>query len=190
MWRKNTGLLLVLTFTSALLSPNCATLTRQKTQAIPVTSVPAGARVIVNGVDQGATPIEIRLLRSTKVQVIRIESPGYDPAEIRPQRRISRNPIFGNILLGLACASAIPIIRASGFDTGEMGAFYLGIGLRTVGFAGLFEALDLSLKKGHEFQPRGLMLTLKRADGPPRVDTTIIDAGDFQRIKWIRVHKN
>jgi hypothetical protein len=186
--QKATCVLLMLTLLCVLLVPGCATLTRKRMQRIPVTSSPAGATVFVNDVEQGATPIEISLLRHINVQVIRIESPAYDPVEIRPQRRMATISILGNIMLGLACACAIPVIWSSGFDTGEMGAFYLGIGLRTAGFAGLFEVLDLSLKKGYEFRPTELIVTLKKAEGFPCVDTILVDADDFRNVKWIRVH--
>ena len=72
---------------SILLAPDCATITRRSKQRIPVTSDPMGATVIVNGVQQGVTPLEIRLARKEKGQVIRIESPGYNPIEIRRKER-------------------------------------------------------------------------------------------------------
>ena len=59
---------LLLTLTSTLISPNCATLTRRSAQRIPVTSSPIGAAVIVNGVEQGVTPIEIKLARKQKAR--------------------------------------------------------------------------------------------------------------------------
>ncbi len=93
--------IIFLTLTSVLLAPNCATLTRRRTQRIPVTSSPVGATVIVNGQQQGVTPLEIQMVRKKKGQVIRIESPGYNPVEIRPQRKMSVGPIIGNVLLGL-----------------------------------------------------------------------------------------
>jgi len=33
-------------------------------------------------------------------------------------------------------------------------------------------------------------VTLTKADGPPRVETILVNAEDFQNIKWIRVHRN
>jgi hypothetical protein len=188
MWKRNRVLLLFLTFASLLLSPRCATIIGKSTQRIPVTSSPAGAVIIVNGVEQGATPIEIRLLRKTKGQVIRIESPGYDPLEIRPERRMASISAVGNILLGLACA--FPIVRRSGIDTAEMGSFWLRIVLGTAGFAGLFEVLDLSSKKGYEFRPADIYVPLKKAEGTPRVDTMFIDADDLPNIRWIRIRKD
>ena len=108
MWKKNAALLLVLTLMSVLLAPNCATLTWKRTQRIPVTSSPVGATVSVNGMQEGTTPLEIRLVRREKGQVIRIEAPGYNPFEIRTQRNISFKTILGNIVLvaGMAAFSS------------------------------------------------------------------------------------
>ena len=63
MKQKANCVFLIMTLTSVLLAPNCATLTRNPNQRIPVTSSPAGATVIVNGVQQGVTPLELHLAR-------------------------------------------------------------------------------------------------------------------------------
>ena len=59
---------LFLTLMTILLSPNCATLTRKWTQGIPVTSSAAGATVSVNGIQRGATPVEIKLARRKRAK--------------------------------------------------------------------------------------------------------------------------
>jgi len=94
--RRASRFFLFLTLTSILLAPDCATITRRSTQKIPVTSSPAGAMVSVNGVPQGITPVEVKLTRTVKNQIVRIESPGYDAVEIRPKRRTAarRNLLF------------------------------------------------------------------------------------------------
>ncbi|MGZ5439786.1 MAG: PEGA domain-containing protein [Candidatus Aminicenantales bacterium] len=107
MWRKNTARLLILPLMSVLLVPGCATLTRKSAQRIPVTSVPVGATVIVNGVEQGVTPLVIWPDRKWKDQVIRIESPGYNSAEIKLKRSLSEGPIFGNFFIG-AMSGVLP----------------------------------------------------------------------------------
>ena len=58
------------------------------------------------------------------------------------------------------------------------------------GFARLFEFLDLNSKKGHEFRPMELSVTLTKVEGTLRVDTILVDAGDFRNLKWIRIHRN
>jgi len=72
MRRRNIALLLIATLTGVLFAPGCATIARRRSQRIPVTSFPTGAKVIVNGVERGATPLELNLSKSEKGRVIRI----------------------------------------------------------------------------------------------------------------------
>ena len=182
---------LILTLTSILLAPNCATLTRSSKQRIPVTSSPVGAAVFVNGVLQGVTPLEIRLARKEKGQVIRIESPGCNPVEIRPKRTVSGfYYFFPDLVLGIFCA--LPIIFASSVDHElDPGIGTAGVAiLSTAAFTGLFIAIDLVTKKAYDFEPTELIVTLKKTDGKPRVDTRIVDADRLSDIKWIRVRSD
>ena len=176
---------LFLTFTSVLLAPNCATLTRKRTQRIPVTSSPVGATVSVNGMQEGTTPLEIRLVRREKGQVIRIEAPGYNPFEIRTQRNISFQTILGNIVLGAGMAAFESGIDNMGF--GERKRVSI---LDIAGTAALFTIIDAISKKGHEFEPTDLTVTLTKADGSPRIETMCVDADDLRNIKWIRVRRD
>ena len=156
-----------------------------------MTSDPVGAAVIVNGVRQGVTPLEIRLARKDKGQVIRIESPGYNPFEIRPQRRISAGPIAGNFLLGLI-PGAVPAVFYSLEHDDEPGD-----GTRTVliwmlsaaAFGALFTTIDCA-GSGYELNPRDVTVTLSKADGTPRVDTMFLDPDELRNVKWIRVHRD
>jgi hypothetical protein len=190
MWKKNTARFLILPLTSLLLSPGCATLTRKKTQRFLVTSAPMGATVIVNGVEQGVTPLELRLGRKTKGQVIRIEYPGYDPLEIRPIGKMSGGPILRNFLLALIPGTVLAFWWAYTEEDEEMtGTGYLIWGLSTAAIGGIFTAID-SVGAGYELEPKELTVTLTKAVGTPRVDTLVIEAEDFKNIKWIRVHRD
>lgn len=175
--------LLFLTLTSVLLAPNCATLMWKRTQRIPVTSSPVGATVSVNGMQEGTTPLEIRLVRREKGQVIRIEAPGYNPFEIRTQRNISFKTILGNIVL---CAGMAAF--NSGMDMGFGENKRVSI-LDIASTAALFTIIDAISKKWYEFKPIDLTVTLTKADGPPRVDMMLVDADGFANIKWIRVRR-
>jgi hypothetical protein len=190
MWRKNAVLLLLLTLTSVLLSPGCATLTRESTQRIPVTSSPAVATVFVNGVNQGVTPREIRLGRKQKGQVIRIESPGYNPVEIRPEKKLSGGVVLSNFLLGLMPGLLPAAFWSLGHPTGSDAVGFLIWGLSAAAFGGWFTAIDINSGIAYGFRPTDLTVTLTKADGTPRVDTLLVDADDFQNIKWIRVHRD
>ena len=179
---------LILTLTSVLLFPHCATLTRRSTQKIPVTSSPAGATVSVNGVQQGTTPVEVRLARKDKGQIIRIESPGYNPVEIRVRRRFSGIHVLADVLLGTVLGGGIALSRALKYDeTLEFGTqllLWVPAGIAT------FLIADAATSAGYTFKPADLTVTLSRAEGSPRVDTMLVDAEDFQNIKWIRVRRD
>lgn len=186
---------LILTLASVLLAPNCATITRKLKQRIPVTSTPAGAAVIVNGVQQGVTPLEIRLARKAKGAVIRIESPGYRPVEIQPGTKRSRGIFFRNFLLGLMPATPVFIYLGSrwgdeanpGEHPIENAALISVLAAAAVG--AVFTAID-GQGAGNELEPKELNVTLEKADGPPRVDIIVIDADRFGDIKWIRVRRD
>ena len=189
MWRKNAALLVLMAIASILLTPNCATLTRSRTQRIPVTSSPVGATVVVNGQQQGVTPLEIRLARKKKGQVIRIESPGYDPLEFRPQRKMSGGPIIANFFLGLIPGWGVTYLYAGARDINfETAELFIAWILSSAAFGGLFTLIDSS-GKGYMLKPVELTVTLKRSDGTPRTDTMLIDADDLRNVKWIRVRR-
>jgi hypothetical protein len=164
---------------------------RKRTQRIPVTSSPVGATVIVNGQQQGVTPLEIRLVRKKKGQVIRIESPGYNPFEIRLKRKMSGGPIAGNVLIGLIPGVVPAVLYKMYYDEDpNVMTKTFGIWMLTaVACGAVLTAIDSS-GSGYELNPRDLTVTLSKADGLPRVDTMLIDANDFPNIKWIRVRKN
>ena len=175
---------------SILLAPDCATITRRSKQRMPVTSDPVGATVIVNGVRQGVTPLEIRLARKEKGQVIRIESPGYNPFEIRPKRKMSAGPIAGNFLIGL-----IPGFMAAVFYNASTGEDDLSTTtaliwvLSAAACGAVLTAID-SGGNGYELNPRHLTVTLSKADGTLRVDTMFLNPDEFRNVKWIRVHRD
>jgi len=193
MWRKNTAWLLILPLASLLLSPGCATLTRRSTQRIPVTSVPLGAAVIVNGVEQGVTPLEIRLPRKRKAQVIRIESSGYNPFEIQMKRKISAAMLLGDYVLGAGLGYVAAIVAAGEGDPLDPVSWFDWMKPLMYGsLAGIlaFSLVDLASGKVYMMKPKELSISLSKADGTPRVDTMLIDAEEFQNIKWIRVHRD
>ncbi len=184
MWRRKAAFLFILTLTSGLLSPGCATLTRGRARRIPVTSYPPGAKVIVNGRLQGETPLTFRPVRGRKGQVIRIECAGYDPVEIRLIKKTSGGYFFGNLLLGLIPAM-VPATAQSLAHEGE-GVLPIWV-LSAAAFGALFTLADSSSGAINEFEPREITVALKKTGGLSRVDTVLVDADDFRNIKWIRV---
>lgn len=156
-------------------------------QSVPVTSTPAGAAVFVNGVRYGETPLRLFLARKHKGPVIRIESPGYDSVEIRVGRKTTGLAVVGNILLGIAPA-VYPAARYSLAHDGE-GAYAAWL-FWAAAFGAVFTVFDTTTGSINEFAPKEIVVTLKKSNGPPRVDTILVDAEDFRNIKWIRIRRD
>jgi len=172
---------------SILLSPNCATLTQKRTQKIPVTSSPAGAEVSVNGVRKGVTPLQVKVPRFRTGQVIRIESPGYNPMEIRI-RRTGASLLVGDVLLGGAAGVMIGWRIFETFDeTGDYGTVVWTTIAATICS---FFLIDMATGAGFDLNPSDLTVTLTKVDGTPRVDKMLVAAEDFRNIKWIRVRRD
>ncbi len=177
-----------------LLSPNCASLTQEKiqgekTQRIPVTSSPIGATVFVNGVEQGRTPIEIMLVRRQRGQVIRIESPGYNPFEIRMRRGLPAGPALGNVLSGGIAGYGIGLALHYLEGVGGQSPWAVYLIPMSAAIGSLF-LVDFAVGQGHAFKPKELTVTLTKADGTARVDAMLIDSDDLRNVKWIRVRKD
>jgi len=191
---KNQGthrLLIILTLLSLVLSPGCGTLFQKKLQRIPVTSNPVGATVSVNGTLRGVTPLELKLPREEKEYVIRIESPGYNPIEIRPKRKMSTRSVLGNFLLGAAFAVPITFYWMLYYDEGQTFGKVVGVELLSAaGIGALLVGFDFSFKAGYELTPRELNITLTKADGTPRVETILLDADELRNVKWIRISRD
>ena len=193
MWKKGPALLLSVTLASVMLAPGCATILRKSTQRIPITSSPAGAAVSVNGEAMGTTPLRIKLARPKRSQIIRIESPGYNPYEIRAQRKIKADPIAGNLLFGLAVGSVPAALHRHDHETttpDRPDDSWLIWGVTTMAISSVLTAVDIVNGQTYEFRPKELVVTLTKADGPPRIDTTFIDADELRNIKWIRVRRD
>ena len=187
MWRKKTGWVLLVTLSCVFLASSCAMMTRKSAQRIPVTSYPARATVSVNGQPQGVTPLELNLSRKRPNQVIRIESPGYDPFEIRLMKKTWGGSFIGNILLGLLPG----IVPAAAYSLSHEGKGVEGIWvLSAAGFGAIFTLFDSASGAANTIVPKEITVTLTKADGSPRVDTLLIDADGLQDIKWIRVRRD
>lgn len=181
-------LLLVLTLTSVLLSPDCTTIARGRKQRIPVTSVPPGATVIVDGVEQGATPLEIKLARKKKGSVIRIESPGYQPVEIQTKRRFPTPNVIINVFMGGMVGYEIAQLISVASDH-DANAGHLLI-LCVPAMIGSFLTVDTLSGSGYTIDPTDLYVTLSKDDGTSRVVTVIVDSDVLRNVKWIRVHRD
>lgn len=75
----------------------CATIVHGTGQEVPIASRPPGARVIVDQVPRGTTPLTVNLKRK-QAHVVRIESDGYKPYEAL-LRRDTSDWLWGNIII-------------------------------------------------------------------------------------------
>jgi len=104
---------------------------------------------------------------------------------------MSVGPIISNFLLGLMPAEVPAVLWSVANDDVRHGTEtgFLIWTLGALAFGGIFTLID-SGNKGFEFVPKELTVTLTKANGLPRVNTILLDADDFQNIKWIRVRRD
>lgn len=100
---RSAGPLALLALVSLLLSA-CGTIIQGTTQQVSISSAPTGARVTVDNIPMGETPVVADLKRKDQ-HVVRITLDGYQPHEIALSRSVSGwvagNIVFGGII-GLA----------------------------------------------------------------------------------------
>ena len=73
---------------AVLASSGCLTLYGGSRQPVIVNSSPAGAQVFLDGQPVGSAPVEVTVDRGSE-PVFRIESDGFEPAVVRPRRRVN-----------------------------------------------------------------------------------------------------
>jgi len=102
------GTLCLLIIAIAITAVGCGTIIHGTTQQVGVSSSPSGAEVVVDGVDQGSTPVTVDLSRKDK-HTVKLSLDGYQPYEMIINRKVSGwvagNIIFGG-LIGLAVDAA------------------------------------------------------------------------------------
>ena len=185
MRRDKPLLLSAIALLSVLLAVSCAGIINGSEQRIPVTSTPGGATVFVNGIRQGTTPLGLYLVRKHKGPVIRIESPGFDPVEIRVGKKASGLTFLCNMAAGLPLAIPLAARQSMAHDGEGVLPVWL---LWAAAFGAAFTVFDTVTGSINEFDPKEIVVTLKKSNGPPRVDTILVDAIDLRNLKWIRVH--
>ena len=129
---------------TALWLCGCATAGNGFDQEIGIASVPAAARVIVDGKKAGVTPLVLDLARRSDHQ-IRIELAGYTPQEVTLDRRVSRWGLGADALLVFQPWFDLVAIRFP---------YVLPLTAATVG------GLDLALGGLFEFVPDHVTATL------------------------------
>jgi hypothetical protein len=175
-----------------LLVQNCAWLGYRPSQKISVTSDPRGATATIDGQERGPAPLIARL-KKNRDHVIRIESPGYNPAEIRVKSRpvkIDRGTMAADFLLAFPIGPIIGGIigafvgvdqyghRDQGAKTGA--SIGLGIGVVSV----ILDSRDYAY---YTLEPFSIVVTLKEGKVSGLPTTLVLDAEKFQSLTWIRI---
>ncbi|MDH5707413.1 MAG: PEGA domain-containing protein [Candidatus Aminicenantes bacterium] len=186
--QRKTQIILALLVSSVFLLQSCTTIIRGTTQKIPITSNPMGAKIIVDGLEKGNTPIELKLERK-KNHIIRIEKQGYNPFEVIITRKSSLSilgSILGNYCLGYILGGYMGALLGKLLlaEEPEQGiGWFVGM---ILGWAGAI-AVDFSTGANYNLNPGNLILTLIKIERKPQPNFILIDGEQFQNIKWIRI---
>jgi hypothetical protein len=164
---------------------NCATIGRGTRQKIPVTSAPAGAKVLVDGRDAGITPVTIRLKKKSPA-VIRIEKDGYNPFEVRVTREKADEgaAVIGNIVLVLTVGGTVvlsPLVRDEAHD--RRVSVLISLALAAAAFIGL----DFATGAPYSLSPEYFNVELTPIGEKPRLDVVEVSEARLRAVSWIRI---
>ncbi len=189
-FNKRQRFLASLIISAGLFSQGCAIIISKPWQQVPVTSQPQRALIIVDGKEMGYTPLNLRL-KKKGAHLIRIQAEGYNPVEIKIERKKSTNramTIAGNLLLGIASGLAVHYVvwQASGRPDEEMvlpADFWVGCISGWI----LFPILDSSSGANHRLSPKELDVALTKTGRNAHAEIVLLNSGQLENIKVIRV---
>lgn len=147
--RKVAAAILVMAFCGS----GCASMRNGRTQMVEVSSVPAGARVVVDGESRGVTPTVLELPRKARQIEIGMELDGYAGERVVLSRRASRW-VMGNV------AVFAPFLLNQGYNS--YGPVVLGYLIAVAASIGI----DFANGSAYEHQPGGVHIVLKPS--PPK----------------------
>lgn len=177
-WTGAAAVLIVL----AVAAAGCGGM-RPHMQRVPVTSDPIGAAVTVDGRPGGQTPVLIWLDRRAREHVIRIEAPGYDPAEVRTGGRTNGFVFLQDVFLGAIVALPIAAYQALTEHHDQYELTWAGLGVS-------FALLDMAMRTTKDVQPREIVVTLIKTRGEPVVRTVLVAAEDLRGPLRIRARRD
>ncbi len=184
------GVLVISSFTG------CQTISRGRSQLVPVTSRPAGVNVIVDGAAVGQAPLNLKLARRSG-HVIRFEMEGYRPIEVRITQK--RPPLGETILTSFwwapvgAVVIGTPIYlvlnEAAGPDE-DLGSLGRAMISGAVGFVAgwtIGTIVDSRSPGNFDLIPQTLFVEMEKggAKSPPLV--LQVGPEGAGRVRWIRV---
>jgi len=186
MIQRKTQIFLALFVSSIFLLQNCATMVRGTRQEIPITSNPQGAKIIVDGEEMGYAPLNLKLKRK-KNHIMRIEKEGFNPLEIRISRGTATSYADTSFVMNAFWGFVGSIggaIALSGGRFSKMGdSALLGLVIGWVGSTGI----DYLSGADYTLSPKNLNVTLTKMEGKSQPNLILLDAEQFQNIKWIRI---
>ncbi|MEJ5263754.1 MAG: PEGA domain-containing protein [Bacteroidales bacterium] len=98
----------ILLATTILFMTSCATLFTGTKQTVQINSKPSGAKVQVDGIDRGTTPIAVKLKKGYNGQVVTLKLDGFETKTFQPETGFNEVAVlnFFNILFwGIDAAS-------------------------------------------------------------------------------------
>lgn len=165
---------------AVFLLQSCATITRGPSQKIPVTSVPVGARVLVDGKDMGTTPLTLKLKRKNPGNIL-IEKEGYNPHQIIIEPRLRFNPAL------VANFAVVPLLVAQEGSSCERGLLLFFGTLAAGFFFGMDLVLSTAIGGGYTLSPTTVDIVLTPIEGLPRLEITHIDESRLRSVTWLRI---
>lgn len=98
-------------FTMLFINLGCATIIQSGPDRIPVSSAPEGAKISLDGVIVGKTPMVVDVPRHSD-GIFRIESEGFEPVTI-DRDKVMSGWIWGNLILGGGFGIIIDLITSN-----------------------------------------------------------------------------
>ena len=84
---------------SSLAMQSCATIFTGSKQSIQIGSIPAGAKIQVDGIDRGTTPSVVKLKKGFDGQMVTLKKEGYETKTFQPETTF--NPVSVLNLFGI-----------------------------------------------------------------------------------------
>ena len=163
----------------------CATIGKGTRQKIPVTSAPAGAKVIVDGRDAGITPVTLRLKKKSPA-VIRIEKDGYNPFEVRVTRNKADEgtAVIGNIILVLTVGWGVVLPALARDETHD---FRVSVPVSSALVTAALIGLDFGTGAPYTLSPEYFNVVLTPIGEKPRLDVVEVSEARLRAVSWIRI---
>ena len=175
---------------------SCSLINGNKYQAVPVTSRPSGAKIVVDGEEAGSTPLNLKLDK-LKSHEVRIEKEGYQPAIIvvssvyKPGEKAFVDIFFAPVIIICSALAGMGIWAM--IKNGDDEEF--GFSVDELAIAGLigmipgaiYVASRFSHKKGSELSPGRLYVLLEPAGNNSEAKVITLTPEEFEQLQWIRL---